>query len=128
MSATKADGFGNAAGGRHGIKTAGVQRCAAQQSANRQPSAGQGAMGAHSLGRVVRAGGMKTAAARGAENRRQGWRKGALIQPHKPEQRPRWQAGGRLEKQVGQFRHERAGRLCDRHQRTSVRSRDTQAD
>ncbi len=53
MSATKADGFGNAACGGHGIKAAYVQRGAAQQSSNRQPGTGQHAVSAHGLGRVV---------------------------------------------------------------------------
>ena len=68
------------------IETAGVQRVALEEPAQREPHSNQRAALPHGLGRIDRAGRMKPAAASRAKHNRQHWRQRFPVEPDQAEQ------------------------------------------
>ena len=89
---------GRRTAGRHRVKAAGVEWRALQEPPHCEQATGQRTMGANRLGGIVRARRCEPAAAGGSEQRRQGGRNRALINPNQKEQQPGGQRGGEREK------------------------------
>ena len=83
---------GKTGAGRHGIKAAGMERGALHEAAEGEPETHEEAVRADRAGGVVRAGRREPAAAGGAENRGQGGRERALVEPDQPEEGLRGEA------------------------------------